>query len=172
MWTISQGKSCHRNYSHWKNRLRWLISKFFLESRLLKGREGSSLLVHVFTTLLVFLLSVFPFTLHFFFYFYVTSFLSYLFLFVISCVCLPLYCVQPRPFYTAYCDGFYYFIPQLLLSRCGCPSQTTHWFVGYPTITTSLYWPCHIPFPDKRVLFCFLALCGIPIRIRVSILSY
>ena len=82
MWTISQGKSCHINYSHWKNRLRWLISKFFLESRQLKGREGSSLLVHAFTTLLIFSLSVFPFTLHFFsFWFlcYLFSFLSFCF---------------------------------------------------------------------------------------------
>ena len=74
---------------------------------------------------------------------------------------------QLRPFYTACCYEFYYFTPQLLLTWCGCPSQTTHWFVGYSTITTILYRPCHIPFPNKKVLFCFLALRGIPIRIRV-----
>ena len=167
-----------------KNGPRWLIFEFLLESRLLRGKEWSSLLVHAFTTLLVFLLSVFPFTLHFFFlisrlplfflFFFLSFFLllfflalSYLFLSVISCPCPPS-CAQPRPFYTAYCDGFYYFIPQLLLSRCGCPSQTTHWFVNCPAITASLCWPCHIPFPDKRVFFCFLALHSIPIRIRVG----
>ena len=82
MWAISRGKSCHRNCSLWRNGPRWLISEFLLESRLLRGREGSSLLVHAFTTLLVFSLSDFPFTLHFFLFdFYVTYFLSYLFYF-------------------------------------------------------------------------------------------
>ena len=125
------------------------------------------------------------FSLHspfFLFDFYVTSFLSYLFFFFFASflsrsfllislyylLCLPLSCAQPRPFYIAYCDGFYYFTPQLLLFGCGCPSQATHWFVSYPTITTSLRWPCHVPFPDKRVFFCFLALRGIPIWIRVG----
>ena len=111
--------------------------------------------------------SFLSFFLSFFFLLLFFLALSYLFLSIFSCPCPPS-CAQPRPFYTAYCDGFYYFIPQLLLSRCGCPSQTTHWFVNCPAITASLCWPCHIPFPDKRVFFCFLALHSIPIRIRVG----
>ena len=100
MWAISRGKSCHRNCSLWKNGPRWLISGFLLESRLLRGREGSSLLVHAFTTLLVFSLSVFPFTLHFlplismlpnFFLIFFATFLSHSFLLISLCylMCLP-----------------------------------------------------------------------------------
>ena len=93
-------------------------------------------------------------------------------------LCLPLvvlfpplatlHCAHLRPFYTTYNDKFYCFTPQLLLAWCGCPSQTTHWSVGCPAITNTLCWLCHIPFLNKRVLFCFLALCGIPIQIRVG----
>ena len=39
-------------------------------------------------------------------------------------------------------------------------------------LTTYLCWSCCIAFPNKRVLFCFLAHCGIPIQIRVDILSH
>ena len=139
MWAISRGKSYHRNCSLLKNVPRWLIFEFLLESRLLRGREWSSLLVHAFTKLLVFSLSIFPFTLHFFFLvsmlpiffliFLLLFFLalSYLFLSIISCACLPPpHCAQPMPFYVACCDGFYCFTSQLLLSGCGCLSQTTH----------------------------------------------
>ena len=137
----------------------------------------SSILVHVFTTLLVFLLSVFPFTLHFFFlismlplfflFFLLLFFLtlSYLFLSIISYACLPPpHCAQPMPFYIACYDGFYYFTSQLLLSGCEYPSQTTHQFVSclaittslcYFAITTSLCWLCHIPFPDKKSVVLF-----------------
>ena len=110
----------------------------------------SSILVHVFTTLLVFLLSVFPFTLHFFFlismlplfflFFLLLFFLtlSYISLSVISCACPPFpHCAQPMPFYTVCCDGFYCFTLQLILFGCGCPSQTIHQFVSCPAITTS-----------------------------------
>ena len=72
------------------------------------------------------------------------------------------HCAQLRPFYTACCDEFYCFTPQLLLAWCGCPSQTTHWFVDCPAITTILCWTCHVPFPDKIVLFCFLTLVAFP----------
>ena len=134
------------------------------------GREGSSLLVHTHYHTLASLLSIF-----FLSDFYVISFFSYLlllfllaFLCFISRDCLSFYYVKPRPFYTAYRDGFYCFTPQLLLSWCRCPSQTTRWFVSCLAITTSLCWPCHVPFPDKRVFSCFLALRGIPIWIRVG----
>ena len=89
-----------------KNGPRWLIFEFLLESRLLRGKEWSSLLVHAFTTLLVFLLSVFPFTLHFFFlisrlplfflffflffFFFFASFLSRSFLLISLCYLLSL----------------------------------------------------------------------------------
>ena len=100
MWAISRGKSCHRIFSLWKNGSQWLISEFLLESKLLSGMEGSSLLVHVFTTLFVFSLFVFPFTLPFsflisilplfFLIFLLLFFLifSYLLLSIISCACL------------------------------------------------------------------------------------
>ena len=100
MWAISRGKSCHRIFSLWKNGSQWLISEFLLESKLLSGMEGSSLLVHAFTTLFVFSLFVFPFTLPFsflisilplfFLIFLLLFFLifSYLLLSVISCACL------------------------------------------------------------------------------------
>ena len=113
-------------------------------------------------------LSFFFFFLFFFFCFFSFSlFLTYFSL--LSLVLAPPFphCAQPMPFYTVCCDGFYCFTPQLLLFGCGCLSQATHWFVSYPTITTSLRWPCHVPFPEKRVFFCFLALRGIPIWIRV-----
>ena len=86
-------------------------------------------------------------------------FLTYFSLLSLVLAFLPLHCAQPMPFYVACCDGFYCFTFQLLLSGCGCPSQTTNWFVS---------WLCHVPFPNKRVLFCFLDLRGIPIRIRVG----
>ena len=53
-----------------------------------------------------------------------------------------------------------------------CPSQTTHWSVNCPAITIFLCWLGHIPFPNKRVSFYFLAHRGIPIQIRVGILFY
>ena len=141
----------------------------------------SSILVHVFTTLLVFLLSVFPFTLHFFFLismlplfflfllplFFLT--LSYLFLSVISCACPPfsslctanalLYCLlwwvllfYPSTNFVRVWVSF----PDYSLV-CQLPSH--HHLPG---------WRCHVPFPDKRVLFCYLILCGISIWIRVG----
>ena len=117
---------------------------------------------------------------------YLSLFLLLLFLFFfISCVFLPifsillhsplfcLYCAYLRPFfYIAYNDGFLLFCPLTAFSQYKCPSQMTHRSVGCPAITTYLCQPCHISFLDKRVSFCFLAHRGIPIRIRVSILSY
>ena len=174
MWAISRGKSYHKNCSLWKNGPRWLIFEFLLENRLLRGREWSSLLVHASTTLLVFSLSVFPCTLHCFFLIYVLPLFFLIFLllsFLLISLCyllsLPPTVHSQGPFYTACRDEFYCFTLQLLLSGIGCHSQTTHWFVSCLAITISLCWLCHIPFPDNRVLFCFLTLHGIPIRIRV-----
>ena len=61
-----------------------------------------------------------------------------LFLFLPFFVLFSPHCAQLRPFYTACCDEFYYFTSQLLLAQCGRPSQTTHWFVSCPAITTTL----------------------------------
>ena len=60
---------------------------------------------------------------------------------------------QLRPFYIACCNEFYCFIHQLFLAQCGCPSKTTHRFVGCSAIAITLYWLCQVPFLDKRVLF-------------------
>ena len=136
------------------------ILLILLESRLLKERERSSLLVHALITLLL---------LHFTFYPFCFSILSIFFLIPIfpifflifrcflSCyfshlfflaLCLPLVVLPPlvaivhyaqrRPFYTAFHDEFYCFTPQLLLAWCGCPSQTTHWSISCPAIITTL----------------------------------
>ena len=72
-------------------------------------------------------------------------------LFFPSCYCCSL-CIA-KAFYIACRNEFYYFIHQLFLAQCRCPSKTTHRFVGCSAIITTLYWPCHVPFLDKRVLF-------------------
>ena len=121
------------------------IFLILLESRLLREKEGSSLLVHAPITLLFPHFSVF---LHFLSYSYVPSFLPYflfLFFLAIFLTCFSLlfliafspsslfffffffvlfspHCAQLRPFNTACCDEFYCFTPQLLLAWCGCPS--------------------------------------------------
>ena len=118
MWAIFRRKSCHENYSLWNNRPRWLIFEFLLESRQSREREMSSLLVHALTTLLVFSLSVFLFTLHFFFLISMLPFffliflllfflaLSYLLFFVISRA-LPSFTVHSQgPFILPVVIGF------------------------------------------------------------------
>ena len=158
------------------------IHLILLESRLLRGTEGSSLLMHAPSTLLLshftFLFSLFFHTLFssLFFvsllscYFFSLAFLCSLLAFRCSffLIVTTVHCAQLRPFHTACHYEFYCFTPQLLLPRCRYHSQTTHWFVGCSAITTILCWLCHVPFPDKRVLFYFLTLCGIPIQIRVG----
>ena len=114
-----------------------------------------------------FLIPIFPL----FFFIFLSCQFSHLFFLTFY---LPLfvlvvaYCTQLRPFCTACHEEFYYFTPQLLLARFGCPSQTTHQFVSCLAVTTTLCQPCHIPFLDKRVLFCFLTFHRIPIKIRVG----
>ena len=114
-----------------------------------------------------FLIPIFPL---FFFIFLSSNFphLFFLTIYLTIIVIVVAYCKHLRPFYTAYCEEFYYFTPQLLLAWCGRSSQTTNWSVSCSIITTTLYWPRHVPFPDKRVLFCFLAFRSIPIQIRVG----
>ena len=169
------GKSYHRNCLLWKNGPKWFNLKSFnlLESRLLRGREGSSQSVHALSHFLLF------FSLHFllfsFFLLILFVFLYFLFLsyFYVSCcfflvLLLVVYCAQLRHFYTVCRDKIYRFAPQLLLTWCGCPYKATHWSVGRSTITTTLCWLRHVPFLDKRVLLYFIALRDIPLWIRVG----
>ena len=114
------------------------------------------------STLHSFLIPIFPL----FFFIFLSSYFPHLFFltFYLPIIVLVVaYCKHLRPFYTAYCEEFYCFTPQLLLAWCRRPSQTTNWSVSCSTITTTLYWPRHVPFLDKRVLFCFLAFRSIPI---------
>ena len=64
-------------------------------------------------------------------------------------------CAWLRPFYIVCHGQIYRFTPQPLLAYYGCPSRTTHWFASCLATITTLYWLCHVPFPDKRnfVLF-------------------
>ena len=191
MWAISQGNPVMEIAHFERMDLNGLSSNLsiFLESRLLRGNESSSLLVHAPITLLLsyfafyplcfpilsifFLIPLLPLSSLFFVVFFLSIFshMFFLALYLPLVILYPLLAVvhyaQLRPFYTTCCDEFYCFTPQLLLAWCGCPSQTTHWSVSYPAITTTLCQSCHVPFPDKRVLFCFLDLQGIPIRIKV-----
>ena len=154
----------------------WVLL-ILLENILLRGKEGNSLLVHAhhtlafslhFFNLSVLLYSLFSFLFlcclfsSLFFISFLSCYISHLFFLTLS-NCLPSFCcclhyVQLRPFYTACRDKFYCFTPQLLLAWCGCPSQTTHWFVGCPAITTILCWPCHIPFLLRTVFSAHVAL--------------
>ena len=116
----------------------------WLESRLLRGREWSILLVHAlshfcFITLLPTLL-FFSIAFYFFLCFYSSLFFVVLIFF---------YYAQLRPFYTVCRDKIYHFTLQLLLACYGCPSLATHWSAGCPTTTTTLCWLRHAPFPDK-----------------------
>ena len=128
-----------------------------LESRLLRWREVSSLLVYA-LSLIILLFS------HFTFYsLTIIIFLSSLFSISLSFLCfLPLllvvvYCAWLRPFYTAYHDKIYHFTPQLLLACYGCHSQTTHWSASYTATTNTLCWLRHIPFLNKgSFVFIFL----------------
>ena len=125
-----------------------------LDSRLLKGREVSSLLVHAFHShtpicfLLVILFSLFIFSVFFVFYFFI--FLCF-FLFLLVIV----YCAQVRPFYIACRDKIYHFTPQLLLACCGCPFWNAHCSVGCPATTTTLCWPYHTSFLEKNSFLFF-----------------
>ena len=158
------GKSCHRNCPLWKNRPKWLILKslYWLKSRLLRGSEGSSLLVHALShfcfltlllTLLFFFLSCLSSLFFSAFYFFL-CFRSSLFF---HCSSFFVYCAQLRPFYIACHDEIYRFTLQLLLPWCGCPSRSTYWPAGCSVITTTLCRLRHVPFPEKRsfVLFSF-----------------
>ena len=157
------------------------ILLILLKSRLLRGREGSSLLVHVPITLLLPQFTFYPLCFSPFSFLFLCSLFSSLFsvsflscyfshLFFLtlsdclslflSLFLLPLYYAQLRPFYTACRNEFYCFTPQLLLPWCGCPSKTTL-VCRLPSPTTTMCWPCHIPFPDKRVLFCFVFLLSV-----------
>ena len=88
---------------------------------------------------------------HFFFFFYLLCFSCPFFHSFLFSLILPHLCIVKAFFYIARHDGFLLF----------CPLTT---FV--------LCWSCHIPYPNKRVSFCFLAHRGIPIRTKVGILSY
>ena len=120
------------------------ILLILLESRLLRGREGSSLLMHASITLLLphftfyplyfsilsifFLIPIFPL---FFLIFrcFLSCYFSHLFFLTL---CLPFIGLPPplaavhyaqlRLFYIVCYDEFYYFTPQLLLAWCGCSS--------------------------------------------------
>jgi len=103
------------------------ILLILLENRMLRGKEGNSLLVQAPITLLLprltFLASLLFYTLHFLSYSYVLPFLPYAFLFLfflaILLTCLSLlfliaspsfrcclHCAQLRPFYTTCHDKF------------------------------------------------------------------
>ena len=124
------GKSYHGNCPLWKNGPKWLNLESFnlLECRLLRGRKGSSLLVHV--------LSHFSFS-HFtsysliYLFFYPLSF-SLLSISIFYLCFLLFFLVLPPLLFTV--------LPQLLLACCGCPSLAIHWFAGCPTTITSLCW--------------------------------
>ena len=92
----------------------------------------------------------------------------YLLLIVLPSPLVAVHYAQLRLFYVACYDEFYCFTPQLLLAWCGCSSQTTHWSVSCLAITITLCQSCHIPFLDKKILFCFLNFHGILIWIRVE----
>ena len=122
MWAISQGNYA-TEIAHFKRMaLNGLSSNplTLLESRLLRGREGSSLLVHTPITLLL-PHFVFLYTLHFLSYSDVPSFLSYLSLlfflaiFSLAFLCLSLV-VFPTllaffacffPFFTVHSQGIF-----------------------------------------------------------------
>ena len=114
-------KSYHRNCLLWKNGLKWLNLESFnlLESRLLRGRECSSLLVHAlshfcfthFTSYsLIFFLFIYPLYFFLYFLFFSCFYVSYYF----SLFSRFVYCVQLRPFYTTCRDKIYHFTPQLV----------------------------------------------------------
>ena len=154
MWAISQG--CHATeIAHFK--------RSSLESRLLEGEKRIAYwcmptitlqLSLCFSCLIPFFLSNFPIFSLIFHSFFSLVFISYVFFPFSSFSYVTPHCAQLRPL--LYCLSF---LDHLLICRL-------------PSLTTYLCWPCHIPFLDKRVLFCFLTLYGIPIRIRVDILSY
>ena len=138
------GRFCHRNFSLWKNEPKWLVLKSltWLESRLSRGRERSSLLVHA--------LSHSHFASYSLVFLYCFLFLSmFLFFLVFRCSYFFFYYAQLRPFYTVCHDKIHHFTLQLLLACYGCPSLATHWSTGCPTTTTTLCWLRHAPFPEK-----------------------
>ena len=181
MWAILLGRPTIEIAHFERMGLDGFFSNFLILTReqAFRGRERNNLLMHAYYDTLAhslfflfgsFFLSKFPvFPLIIFFFFYHLCFSSP---FLCSSLFCPYY-AQLRPFFILpVVMGIYCFVSKPLLSQYSCPSQTTHWSVGCPTITTYLYWPCHISFPNKRVLFCFLAHRGILIQIRVGIFSY
>ena len=138
-----------------------------------RGRERDSLLVYVYYhTLVRSPFSLLSFTI------FISSFSIILFIF---CVFLPLFLFSPHLpllctvnafFYISCRDRFLLFCPLTAFVLVQVSFLDHSWSVSCLAITTYLCLPGHILFPDKRVLFCFLAYYGIPIRIRVDILSY
>ena len=141
---------CHRNCPLWMNGPKWLVLKSlnWLESRLLRGRERSSLLVHALSHFC--LLTLLPTLLFFSIAFYfVLCFCASLFFRCSWFFFFFFYYAQLKSFYTACRDKIYHFTPQLLLACYGCPSLATYWSASYLATTTTLCWLCHAPFLDK-----------------------
>ena len=76
------------------------------------------------------------------------------------------------PLYTACREGFLLFYTLTAFVWVWVSFQTTHWPISYSATSTYLCWSCHIPLPEKKILFCLLAHRGIPIQIKVGILSH
>ena len=133
---------------------------------LTRGRKWNSLLVHAHYHIPAYSLFCFCF---FVFFFYFLSFLLYLSL---SCFVLSLFVHGWGPFYTACLVRFLLFYP--------LTAFVLMW-VSFPDHPLVCQLPSHHqlpvlamphPIPTQRVFFCFLVHCGIPIRIKVGILSH
>ena len=107
----------------------------------------------------------------FIFYVFFISYFS-IFLCFLLFLLVVVYYAWLRPFYTTCRDKIYHFTPQLLLPCCGYPSRTAHWSTGYPATTTTLCWPHHASFSDKRsfVLFSYFPWHSHPDKGWVSLL--
>ena len=180
-------RSYHGNCLLWKNGPKWLNLKSFNlpEGRLLRGREGGSLLVHALShpyfltslfILFVFLCFPFPFplpySLYFSLFFVVFSLAIFLTCSSLLLAFLPLCCAQPSPF--LYCLLWYVllFYPSttfglVWVSFSGHPLVC--WLLSqhhYPVLAGDGCTMFHSQ--TKESYFCFLALYGIPIWINVG----
>ena len=166
-------KSCHRNCLLWRSGPKWLDpeSSNLLGSRLLRVREGNSLLVHALSHFFVFSLSFFLFlslfSLLFFPCYFLTCFLfSLLFR---SCFFLPLLPCTAKAFlyYLPWWVLLFYPLTTFGLVWVSFPDHPLIcWLLNqhhYPALAT----PC-LNSRQKEFLFYFLAFCGIPLRIRIG----
>ena len=104
------------------------------------------------------------FSLFFFVYsVFFSFFLSLCFMFAV----IPLFHYSRlQPFILPAMLGFTILTPQPLLARCGCPSKTDHWLIGYPATTTTLCQLHHASFPEKMGFVLSPTSLSTPIRIR------